>query len=404
MRPRSNRLAALKFQIDRLEHRVERIGHAALGIIVFVLVLGSLMIPAVSAAERVNSQSGPIIVETVAEGLNHPWGLAFLPEGGMLVTERDGTIRLVTPEGGVSAPLAGGPQTEGWGQGGLLDIVIDPEFETSGRLYFSYAGVDGRRAGTAIAHARIVRDSNGARLESLTEIFRMNQLSRGTRHFGSRIVFAEDGTLWFTVGDRGDPDRAQDPNDHAGSVLRIDRDGGIPSDNPFRNIEGAQPELWSIGHRNAQGAVRHPETGALWTISHGARGGDEINIPRPGLNYGWPVISYGRHYSGFSIGEGTEKAGLEQPIYYWDPSIAPSGAAFYTGDVFPQWKGNLFVGALKNRLLSRLTLDGEEVTGEELLLSELGERIRDVRQGPDGHIYLLTDSPNGRILRLSPAS
>ena len=404
MRPRPDLLDILNIRIGRLEQHAERSAHAVLATLVAALILGSLVIPAAHAAERVDSQDGPIIVETVAGGLDHPWGLAFLPDGAMVVTERGGAIRLVTPEGRISAPLAGGPATEDWGQGGLLDVVIDPEFETSGRLYFSYAGIDGRRAGTAIAHARIVREGDSARLDGLTEIFRMNQFSRGTRHFGSRIVFAGDGTLWFTIGDRGDPDRAQDPGDHAGSVLRIDRDGGIPSDNPFVNVEGAQPELWSIGHRNAQGAVRHPETGALWTISHGARGGDEINIPQPGLNYGWPVISYGRQYSGFRIGEGTEKAGLEQPIYHWDPSIAPSGATFYTGDVFPQWKGNLFVGALKDRLLSRLTLDGEVVTGEERLLDDLGERIRDVRQGPDGHIYLLTDSSDGRILRLSPAS
>jgi glucose/arabinose dehydrogenase len=381
-----------------------RLGYAALGAAVAVLILGALFVPAVEAAERVETQSGPINVETVAGGLDHPWGLAFLPGGAMIVTERGGAVRLVLADGTVSAPLAGGPRSESWGQGGLLDVVIDPQFETSGRLYFSYAGIEGRRAGTAIAHARLVREGGNARFEDLTEIFRMAPLSGGTRHFGSRIVFAEDGTLWFTIGDRGDADRAQDAGDHAGSVLRIDRDGGVPADNPFRNVEGAQPELWSIGHRNAQGAVRHPETGKLWTISHGARGGDEINIPQPGLNYGWPVISYGRHYSGFSIGEGTEKPGLEQPIYYWDPSIAPSGAAFYTGDVFPEWKGNLFVGALKDRLLSRLTVDGERITGEEQMLTELGERIRDVRQGPDGHIYLLTDSSDGRILRLSPAS
>ncbi|MEO1200657.1 MAG: PQQ-dependent sugar dehydrogenase [Pseudomonadota bacterium] len=368
------------------------------------VVLGAAMLTALSSAafgQTIATDTGDIIVETVASGLEHPWGLDFLPDGSMLVTERAGRIRHVLPDGTVSAPLSGPPQTEAWGQGGMLDIAVAPDFTETGDVYVTYAAIERGRAGTALWRGRF--DPAAAQGFSQGEVlFRMDRLTRGTRHFGSRIVFSADGeTLWFTIGDRGEPDRSQDPDDHAGSVIRLNRDGSVPADNPFVN-GGGRPEIWSIGHRNAQGAALHPETGALWTVSHGARGGDEINIPIAGLNYGWPVISYGRHYSGLRIGVGTEASGLEQPIYYWDPSIAPSGALFYTGEAFPAWHGNLLVGALRDRLLSRLTLDGETVASEERLLMELNERIRDVVQGPDGFVYLLTDSPQGRVLRLRP--
>lgn len=358
-----------------------------------------------AAAQTFPSQQGDVVVETVADGLDHPWGLDFLPDGAMLVTERSGSIRHVTPDGAVSDPLAGAPETREWGQGGMLDIAVAPDFDETGEVYVAYAAFDGRQTGTGIWRGRFV-DAPTPRFEQGRTIFRMQPLTSARHHFGSRIVFDETGqTLWFTIGDRGDRPRAQDGQDHAGSVLRIDRAGNPPRDNP--GVEGSRdwlPEIWSIGHRNAQGAARHPETGVLWTISHGARGGDEINIPEKGKNYGWPTISYGRHYSGGRIGVGTEAPGLEQPIHYWDPSIAPSGAMFYSGDAFPDWRGDLFVGALRDQRLVRLTLDGETIAGEEHLLVDLRERIRDVVQGPDGLIYLLTDAPDGRILRLSPVN
>ncbi|MEJ8572148.1 PQQ-dependent sugar dehydrogenase [Microbaculum marinum] len=350
----------------------------------------------------VESSAGPLHVETVAEGLDHPWSLAFLPDGAMLVTERPGPVRLVSADGELSEPLAGAPRTREWGQGGMLDVVLDPDFESNGTVYMSFAEIDGGVAGTAVARAQLVRDGAAARLDNTQVIFRMNRKTSTTRHFGSRLVFAPDGTLFVTVGERGAMDRAQDPNDHAGSVIRINPDGSVPADNPFVQ-GGGLPEIWSIGHRNPQGAALNPETGELWTVAHGARGGDEINIPKAGRNYGWPEISYGTHYSGARIGVGTSKEGMEQPVHYWDPSIAPSGMAFYTGDAFPEWQGDVFVGALKLQYLARLDLEGEEVVGEEKLLTGLGERIRDVREGPDGYLYVLTDADDGRILRIRPA-
>lgn len=359
---------------------------------------------ATASARTAEAGSGPVRVETVARGLEHPWGLAFLPDGAMLVTERPGRVRLVGPDGSVSAALAGAPQTRALGQGGMLDVALHPDFASNGLVYFTFAELDGGSAGTAVARARLVRDEDTPpRFEGLETIFSMNRKSSGNRHFGSRLAFAPDGTLFFTIGDRGEMERAQDASDHAGSVLRIADDGAIPPDNPFASGEGAAPEIWSFGHRNPQGAAIHPETGALWTVEHGPRGGDELNIPRKGANHGWPVISYGVHYSGQTVGEGTEKEGMEQPVHYWDPSVSPSGLMFYTGDVFPDWRGNLFTGGLSGQVLVRLELDGERVTGEERLLGDLRIRIRDVRQGPDGRIYLLSDAGDGRILRLSPA-
>lgn len=366
-----------------------------------VVLMGA--VAGVADTPVIETTAGPIRVETVASGLAHPWALAFLPGGGMLVTERPGRVRFVSDDGAVSPPLKGGPITREWGQGGLLDIVLDPDFADTSYVYFSYAEIDGRAAGTAVARARLVGEGPSMRFEDLETIFRMSDKTRGTRHFGSRLVFAPDGTLFVTIGERGEPDRAQDPGDHAGSVVRINPDGSVPPDNPFVD-GGALPEIWSIGHRNAQGAAINPATGMLWTVAHGARGGDEINIPLAGRNYGWPVISYGRHYTGGRIGEGTAKEGMEQPVFYWDPSIAPSGMAFYSGDAYPGWSGDLFIGALKETHLARLDLDGDRVVGEERLLEDLGERIRDVRQGPDGLIYLLTDSGDGQVIRLTPVT
>jgi glucose/arabinose dehydrogenase len=339
-------------------------------------------------------------VTTVAKGLAHPWSLAFLPDGRMLVTEREGTLRYVTREGALSDPVAGVPAVHAEGQGGLLDVALDPAFGENSVIYLSYAepAADGTN-GTAVARARL----DGGQLAGLEVIFRQQPKFRGHHHFGSRLVFARDGRLFVTTGERNsERDKSQDLGTHLGKVIRILPSGGVPADNPFAGREGALPETWSYGHRNIQGAALHPETGELWIHEHGPRGGDEINIAAAGRNYGWPVITYGREYSGPAIGEGTAKAGMEQPIHYWVPSIAPSGMTFHDGHGYPSWKGQLFVGALAAAQLVRLevTPDGK-VTNEERIA--IGKRVRDVREGPDGALYLLTDEDAGEILRVAPA-
>ncbi len=339
-------------------------------------------------------------VITVARGLENPWGLGFLPDGRMLVTERPGRLRIVDKTGTVSKPLAGVPEVFARGQGGLLDVALDPDFQENGYVYLSFVEPGKGGGGTAAGRGRLMED----RLEDFKVIFRQVPKADTRVHFGSRMVFSRDKKLFITIGERGQRERAQDFSIHRGQVVRVMPDGTVPGDNPFAGRQGYRPETWSHGHRNQQGAALHPETGRLWTVDHGARGGDEINIPLKGRNYGWPVISYGRHYSGLKIGEGTRKEGMEQPVYYWDPSIAPSGMAFYTAERFSAWKGNLLVGALKGRMLVRLELKGEKVVREERMLQGLKERIRDVRQGPDGLVYLLTDSRNGRVLRLEPVN
>lgn len=358
-----------------------------------------LALPLSAAAAEYTSQAGPLSVTTVAAGLENPWGLEFLPDGRMLVTERPGRLRLVDAAGKLSAPLAGVPEVYAEGQGGLLDVAIDPAFAENNLVYFSFAEPGGEGGSTAVARARLAGD----RLEELQVIFRQTPKLDSGHHFGSRLVFLRDGTLIVTLGDRNRRQFIPDKKSQIGKLVRINTDGSVPADNPFVGRPEYAPEIYSLGHRNVQGAALDPATGEIWTVEHGARGGDEVNIPRAGRDYGWPVISYGREYSGFKIGEGTEKPGLEQPVYYWDPSIAPSGMAFYTGDAFPAWRGSVFVGALRGEMLVRLTLDGERVVAEERLLEGLGERIRDVVQGPDGFLYLLTDSDDGRILRVEPA-
>jgi glucose/arabinose dehydrogenase len=342
--------------------------------------------------------------ETFAKGLVHPWGMAFLPDGRVLVTERPGRMRLIGKDGGLSPPLKGVPPVFASGQGGLLDVAISPDFASSGLVTFSYSEPRGQGSnGTTVARAKLTGGEDAARLDDVKVIFRQEPATTGGLHFGSRLAFARDGSLFVTLGERFQRDKAQDLGTHYGKVVRIRPDGSVPLDNPFVNKAGARPEIWSYGHRNLQAAAINSTTGKLWTVEHGARGGDEVNVPQAGKNYGWPVITYGRDYSFLKIGEGTAKAGLEQPVYYWDPSIAPSGMTFYTGDLIPEWKGNLFVGALAGQALHRLVLDGEKIVGEERLLGDLGERIRDVRSGPDGAIWLLTDSPEGRVLRVVPA-
>jgi aldose sugar dehydrogenase len=343
--------------------------------------------------------AAPVRVETVASGLEHPWGLAFLPDGRILVTERPGRLRIVDRNGTLSEPLAGVPAVAARGQGGLLDVAIDPRFADNRLVYLSYSEpADDGTSGTSVARGRL----GDGRLENVQVIYRQRPKVRSSMHFGSRLVFDREGRLFITQGDRSNQrPRVQDLSSTIGKIVRINADGSIPRDNPFVGRQGARPEIWSYGHRNIQAAALHPQTGQLWTVEHGARGGDELNHPEPGKNYGWPVITYGIDYSGARIGEGTQREGMEQPVYYWDPVIAPSGMVFYTGDAFPDWRGSAFVGSLQPGALVRLTIDNGRVTREERYLGDVG-RVRDVQQGPEGFLYLVTDEDNGRLLRVSP--
>ena len=338
---------------------------------------------------------------TVVQGLEHPWSLAFLPDGRMLVTERPGRLRIVGADGKLDPkPVSGLPRVEEFGQGGLLDVALHPKFRENGLVYLSFAARGQGGVGTEVVRGRL----QGNQLVDVQTIFRAEPKSGGGRHFGSRLVFDRNGLLYITLGDRGEQDRAQRLDDHAGKIVRLGDDGRVPDDNPFRGKAGAKPEIFSLGNRNVQGAALNPQTGALWAHEHGPQGGDEVNIIRAGTNYGWPVITYGVNYGiGTKIGEGTEKPGMAQPVWKWVPSIAPSGMAFYEGDKFPKWKGDLFVGALKDRMLVRLKVDGEKVITEERMLRDALGRIRDVRAGPDGYLYLLTDSSDGALVRLEPA-
>jgi glucose/arabinose dehydrogenase len=345
-------------------------------------------------------------VVTVSEGLENPWGLTFLPDGRMLVTERPGRLRVVSPKGQLSEPVAGLPPVDARGQGGLLDVALDPAFASNGLIYWSYAEPrDGGVNNSAVARGKLV-DGPPPRVENVQVIFHQEPSLNSPLHFGGRLVFRRDGTLFVTLGERSITEgrmQAQRMDGLLGKIVRLNSDGSIPKDNPFVGKEGVRPEIWSIGHRNVQGATLNPATGELWEVEHGTRGGDEINIPRAGKDYGWPTIAYGIEYKGNPITGGIQQQeGMEQPRYYWDPVIAPSGMLFYTGDLFKAWKGNLFIGGLASMQLTRLTIDGERVVDEEHLVTELKERIRDVRQGPDGAIYLLTDNAKGRILKLVP--
>jgi len=381
--------------------RIPTLLAAAAGVLALALPVAPPLAAEMTQAPVVKSQHA-VKVETFANGLVHPWGLAFLPDGRLIVTERPGRVRIIAASGALSPPVQGTPRVYASGQGGLLDVALSPDFAATGLIYLSFAEPrEGAKNGTSVARAKLVAEPDGARLERLEVIFRQQPSYTSNAHYGSRIVFTPDGSLFVTLGERYFPRaEAQNPGNHLGKLVRLMPDGSPYAGNPKR--DGWRPEIWSIGHRNVQGAALNPATGKLWTIEHGARGGDEINIPEASKNYGWPVITYGRDYNNTKIGEGTHKAGMEQPIYYWDPSIAPSGAAFYTGDLFPGWKGNLFVGALAGQALHRLVLDGERVVAEERLFTDLGERIREVRQGPDGALWLLTDRAEGRVLRVIP--
>ena len=335
----------------------------------------------------------------VVDGLEHPWGLAFLPDGRMLVTERPGRLRIVADGWLVPEPVTGVPEVWDDRQGGLLDVALHPGFAENGLIYLSYASPDDDDdAATAVARGRLV----GARLEDVEEIYVALPRDDGGRHFGSRLLFA-DGYLFVTAGERGEPDRAQDVGDPAGSVIRLLGDGRVPEDNPFVGTADARPELYSIGHRNPQGMALDAATGRIYAIEHGPKGGDELNLIEPGVNYGWPVITHGKSYMGFKIGEGTHKEGMAQPVHYWVPSISPSGLMIYDADRFPAWQASFFAGALSGELLVRLEVADGKAVVEERMLEDLEERIRDVRQGPDGLIYLLTDHPEGMLLRLEPA-
>ena len=351
-------------------------------------------------------------VVTVAEGLQNPWSLAFLPGGRMLVTERPGRLRVVSADGKLSAAVTGLPAVDARGQGGLLDVVLDPAFAKNNLIYWSYAEPKEGQAGvnnTAVARGKFVDDATAPRVDAVQVIYHQRPSLNSPLHFGSRLVFGRDGTLFVTQGERSITEgrmQAQKMDSGLGKVVRINTDGSIPKDNPYVGKEGVLPEIWSFGHRNVQAAALHPTTGELWEVEYGTRGGDEINIARKAKDYGWPTIAYGIEYRGGPITGGiTQQAGMEQPLYYWDPVIGPSGMAFYTGSLFPDWKGNLFIGGHATLDLVRLVLDGDKVVGEERLLKDLQpkpERIRDVRQGPDGAIYLVTDSATGRILKLVP--
>ncbi len=378
----------------------------------FRSILSLILVSLAAACSKSESMAGPapksptpdpieapIRTKTVTQGLQEPWGVTFLPNGHMLVTEKLGRLRMIGRDGSVSQPLTGVPEVFASGQGGLLDVALSPTFAQDRRVYLSYSEPGKGGAGTAVARARLATSG----LKDVEIIWRQTPKVQGDNHWGSRLQFARDGTLFITTGDRYHyRELAQDLSTTIGKVVRINADGSIPRDNPFVEREGTESEIWSYGHRNMQGAALHPKTGQLWTVEHGAMGGDELNHPLPGHNYGWPVITYGIDYDGSRIGIGTTKEGMEQPVYYWDPVIAPSGLLFYTGKSFPHWRGDLFIGSLQPGALVRLELENGSVVKEERYLGDLGERIRDVAQGPDGDLYVITDSPQGRIIRIEP--
>ncbi len=359
---------------------------------------------ALGAQDTMKSQQAGFTVQTIAEGLSHPWALAFLPDGAMLVTERSGQMRLVSVDGKLGDPITGLPEILAGRQGGLLDVTLHPEFAQNRLVYFSFT--EPGEGGNSTAAARGVLSPDGTSLSDVKTIFSQQPKIDNTAHYGSRIVFDGQGHVFITMGDRFEEryrTQAQELNSHLGKIVRLNEDGSVPPDNPFVNTEGALPEIWSLGHRNVQAAAINPETGTLWEIEHGPKGGDEINIVEPGKNYGWPVISYGVNYDGSPVGSGkSQQQGMQQPIHQWTPVIAPSGMIFYSGDAFPQWQGDLFAGGLATTTLVRVELEGNNYVSEERLLTNLGYRIRDVAQAPDGAIYVITDEDNGKILRLAP--
>ena len=369
---------------------------AIAGLLVFLPLAG---LNSTADAQTFSSERYAFRLTPIAKGLDYPWSMAILPNGDVLITERSGKLRIVRGGRLDRRSVPGVPDSVQENQGGLLDIALHPDFAKNRLVYLSYTGGADEELGTEVGRGRF----DGERLVGFRKILDAGPKSDGGRHFGSRLVFDRQGYLFVTSGDRASPSRAQRLDDLAGKIIRIGDDGRIPPDNPFVGRAGARPEIYSYGNRNPQGLALHPVTGRIWAAEHGPRGGDEINLIARGVNYGWPVITYGRSYAGFKIGEGTHKSGMAQPVRYWVPSISPSGMVFYTGNDFPAWRGNLFLGALSGQVLVRLEMDGNRVVREERLLRRLDERIRDVRQGPDGKLYILTDSSEGAMLRLDPA-
>jgi glucose/arabinose dehydrogenase len=373
------------------------------------LLLLFLLLPAVTAdaaTTLVDTKAHRVSIVTVTEGLEHPWGLAFLPDGRMLVTERPGRMRIVGRDGRLDpAPVAGLPRVDPQGQGGLLDVALHPQHASNGWIYWSYVQKDLlRNNGTEVARGKLAGGPGNWRMESVEVLFRLAPKSGSGQHFGSRIVFDRSGLMYVTFGDRGEKDAAQVLGDQRGKIVRLTDDGRPAPGNPFLHTPGARPEIFSLGHRNVQGAAIHPVTGALWANEHGPQGGDELNVIKAGANYGWPVITYGVNYvTGTRIGEGTAKAGMAQPAKYWTPSPALAGLAFYEGDKFPKWRGDALMGTLRAGALIRVRLDGERFVDDEFMLKGALPRVRDVRVGPDGYVYLLTDASNGTILRLEPS-
>ncbi len=359
-------------------------------------VLTALAITTSCAQSEPQVAKGTVAVEELATGLDHPWGMAFLPDGRLLVTEREGRLRILGVDKKLSAPLEGVPPVRASGQGGLLDVALDPDFKTNRTIYLSYAEAGGAGASTALARGTL----GDGRIDNVQLIFRQLPKVSGGGHFGGRIVFARDGRLFLTTGERQKFDPAQDLMSHLGKVIRLNRDGTVPPDNPFVGRADAKPEIWSYGHRNIQGAAIDPATGKLWTIEFGPAGGDELNRPEAGKNYGWPLVSWGNHYDGRDIPDPPTRPDLADAVKYWNPSINPSGMIFYTGAMFPAWKGNLLIASLGTPGIVRLKIENGKVAAEERI--ELDERVRDVEQAPDGSIYVATDAGDGRILRLRP--
>ncbi len=368
-----------------------------------LILLLLLTWPIYGYGQTFETKENTVAVEKIITGLKHPWSVAFLPNNRFLITERSGQL-LVASKNGMMKKVNNVPVTLATGQGGLLDVAVDNEFYNSKNIFFSYSKPvkNTQLSSTTVASAELIFEKNKYYLKKIVDIFSQSKPSNSFHHFGSRIVLTPDEKLYITVGDRGDRKRAQDPFDHAGSTIRINKDGSIPVDNPFNNSKNGLPEIWSIGHRNPQGAIWNPKTQSVWTVEHGAKGGDEINEILSGRNYGWPIISYGEHYWGGKIGEGTHKKGLEQPKYFWDPSIAPSGFCYYNGSKFKNWTNQIFVGALKYKMISRLAIEENRIVEKERLFSNKFGRIRDVRQGPDGLIYFLTDESDGGLFSIKP--
>lgn len=396
----------MRSRFPELSHCVKQLArYIALGLVVFVGHGVAQTPDASNRPTRSNATVGKAHATLIAEGLESPWAMAWLPPLAgsttprVLVTERAGRMRIVTMDGKLSEPLKGLPKVHAVNQGGLLDVAVSPQFANNRTIFFSYAEPSNEGARTAVARAELGDDG----LQNVKVIFGQKDRINGGHHFGSRIAIANDGTLFITTGERySEKAKAQSLDSHLGKVIHITANGEIPADNPYAKTSNGLKEIWSYGHRNMQGAAIHPTTGALWTHEHGPQGGDELNIPRAGKNYGWPVIGYGIDYSGAKLHDSATQEGMEQPTHYWVPSIAPSGMAFYTSTKFPEWKNSLFIGALAGQHLARLTLNGDRVLAEEKLLTDLGQRIRDVRQGPDGFIYVLTDDRNGKLFRVAP--